>query len=262
MRIVTRSGITHVSNPGGSLQELLKGRSELRLSIQFLVRGGARNRRSTTQIGDERRSSCESVLLSGAHGAAAAHVIPLLPPLPSVAARAILRMRNPYQTGGGESRTVDAADSPQSTTGQTATHRGGWIDPRVVPNRVRGLKDANASIDHYDAIQCLLRLSPEHRTVALEMAGDMEGEFGCAFRYALGGEADASASQAALWIAASRCRNAQGTDTFLEDRGWSGPDLSRPASYLVGPEHLRRSVPDAFGFERGQTFFLGINGEL
>lgn len=149
MRIVTRSGITHVSNPGGSLQELLNGRSELRLSIQFLVRGGARNRRSTTQIGDERRSSCESVLLSGAHGAAAAHVIPLLPPLPSVAARAILRMRNPYQTGGGESRTVDAADSPQSTTGQTATHRGGWIDPRVVPNRVRGLKDANASIDHY-----------------------------------------------------------------------------------------------------------------
>ncbi len=107
------------------------------------------------------------------------------------------------------------------------THRGGWIDARVVPGRLAG----SAPVDPFDQALCLLRLAPDARGEALDAAAGVGGEFGRALRYALGGS-EAVGDTAALWVAAARSRSPGATDAALDARHPGlGPDGAIAVSY-------------------------------
>ncbi len=58
------------------------------------------------------------------------------------------------------------------------THAGGWIDPRTFVARYRERTALAISIEPMDLVLAILRLAPDHRSAALEAAGDLEGERG------------------------------------------------------------------------------------
>jgi len=124
------------------------------------------------------------------------------------------------------------------------THHGGWIDPRVLVERIREwtasgrlphpvAKQVWAGSSHYphtDLIQALLRLAPEGRAEALSACQELQGEVADALRYALGAEDLEIGKDAALWIAASRSRNPLADDPQLETQHpKQGPDTARRA---------------------------------
>lgn len=91
------------------------------------------------------------------------------------------------------------------------THQGGWIDPLEISERL-----ANAEqVMPQDAIVAMLRLAPEHRSVAHAVVTG-KGEIPAAIRYALGGELPRSGIRdLALWHAASLARNFGSGDSAL-----------------------------------------------
>jgi hypothetical protein len=87
--------------------------------------------------------------------------------------------------------------------------------------------------DRFDQIQALLRLAPDHRGTALKSARWVDGPFGPALRYALGGHEKIGAD-AALWVAAARARDPGGNDDRLDKKHPDlGPDAGRAAQYRL-----------------------------
>jgi Family of unknown function (DUF6493) len=107
-------------------------------------------------------------------------------------------------------RTGAMADAICSRTAcvqlSAPTHRGFWIDPRVLVARSKdAVRRGLPLLGIADQILALLRLVPDHRPAALKAAQDLDGEWGAALRYALGGTA-AKGKTRSLWVAASRAR--------------------------------------------------------
>lgn len=94
------------------------------------------------------------------------------------------------------------------------THRGGFIDPTVLVERLSG----GAPFDLPDAILALLRLAPEGRERALTKAAGLRSELGLALRHALGAPGVRVGPTAALWIAAARARAPGQDDPAVEKR--------------------------------------------
>ena len=108
------------------------------------------------------------------------------------------------------------------------THRGFWIDPRVLVERSKeAAKNGVALLGIADQVLALLRLGPDRRPEALMAARGIAGEWGAALRYALGGDASPDKARA-LWLAAARARapfDEDKTVAKLVGRGTRGGDL-------------------------------------
>ena len=92
------------------------------------------------------------------------------------------------------------------------THVGGWIDPRVLVERVRSA----AGWDLCDAVQALLRLAPDHRAEAAGAARDLPaGELEGALLHALGADRGPTGNTAPLWAAAARARDPLASDPLV-----------------------------------------------
>ncbi len=111
------------------------------------------------------------------------------------------------------------------------THRGGWIAPGVLVDRV-----LDVSCGEPDAIElslALLRLAPEGREEALTKLGRARaaGEYVAALTYALGGDAEIGPT-ASWWAAAARARAPNASDAAVDARHPGlGPDAALVASY-------------------------------
>ena len=116
------------------------------------------------------------------------------------------------------------------------THHGGWIDPRVLIDRIRAWESSDDPVDPIDAALAILRLAPDlgPRRKALQAAADLSGPVAAACRYALGGEGQTIGPEANLWIAAARARDPL-RDDLLVDRTHPdlGPDGARAARFVV-----------------------------
>jgi hypothetical protein len=114
----------------------------------------------------------------------------------------------------------------------TPTHKGGWIDPRVVPDRIQQWNNAGVKLEKTDLIQALLRLAPEYRERALSEVGPSKNESLSALRWALGGPLEGSVSSAEIWTAAFRCRDPRGDSPELaKNFPGLGPDTAQMGSY-------------------------------
>jgi hypothetical protein len=121
------------------------------------------------------------------------------------------------------------------------SHRGGWISPAVLVERMATGRPAS----RLDLVAALLRLAPDRRAEALAAAGGLGGEGGAATRYALGGD-EPIGPTAAWWVAAARVR-APGVDDERVDARHPGlgPDAGLAARIELvdrGPALLRGGV--------------------
>jgi hypothetical protein len=120
-----------------------------------------------------------------------------------------------------------AARTPRALL-SAPTHRGGWIAPRVLVERVRAWPSSE-KIPTHDAVIALLRQAPEQRADARRALGKIKGELADALRYALGGDAPIG-DTAAIWIAAARARDATADDAKVESaHPGLGPDAGTAA---------------------------------
>jgi hypothetical protein len=116
------------------------------------------------------------------------------------------------------------------------THAGGWIDPRTLVERAKVWQTLGQFPSNLDRALALLRLAPDHRLAALREAETLEGEFGEALRYALGGVLESIGGTDTLWIAAARARAPFADDDDVEARHPSrGPDAGRAARFRLSP---------------------------
>jgi hypothetical protein len=123
------------------------------------------------------------------------------------------------------------------------THRGGWIDPVVWVRRIAKM-ERNSSLERsIDVRLAMLRLAPDNRTEALQLASDLGGDIGRLARFALGGidrPQKSDRSNYAAWITAARCRE-PGADWSSEfaslalDDAW--PDSLFPAVHEWSSSH-------------------------
>jgi hypothetical protein len=102
----------------------------------------------------------------------------------------------------------------------TPTHKGGWIDPLTLIKRITEynaqLSCRSLDYDRLEFTQALLRLAPEGRDVALRQAQSVQGEFGTALRYALGGGTLSTIVSGEFRLAAFSARNPFPTDECLK----------------------------------------------
>jgi len=111
------------------------------------------------------------------------------------------------------------------------THGGGWIDPVVLVTRWQEWQKAGVEPNFHEQVLALLRLAPENRKTALREARSITGEGGEALRLALGADVK-TGKNAALWLAAWRCRQPQGDlPEFEKAHPKLGPDAGTAASY-------------------------------
>lgn len=104
------------------------------------------------------------------------------------------------------------------------THAGGWIDGRVLVERLR----RNPEPGLYDLVQALLRLAPDGRVEALRAAEPLSTRAGAALRWALGAPKRPVGLGMALLVAASRARDPLGD---VEGVPGCGPDGTEAARY-------------------------------
>jgi hypothetical protein len=121
------------------------------------------------------------------------------------------------------------------------SHRGGWIDPVALVERLTSGRPAS----RLDLVAALLRLAPDGRAAALAAAGGLTGEAGAATRYALGGD-EPIGPTAAWWVAAARVRAPGVDDERVEARHPGlGPDAGLAARIELvdrGPALLRGGI--------------------
>jgi uncharacterized protein DUF6493 len=89
------------------------------------------------------------------------------------------------------------------------THRHGWIEPRVLVERLLRVVTSGRTPHPYDLIHALLRLAPDNRDEALADAQNLKGSAGRILRWALGGEEGPTIGDRGnvhLWLAAGRSR--------------------------------------------------------
>ncbi|MEF8700634.1 MAG: DUF6493 family protein [Candidatus Accumulibacter sp. UW20] len=119
----------------------------------------------------------------------------------------------------------------------TPTHARGWIEPRILVERLLDYQSRALRPISSDLIQALLRLAPDGRRDALSRAGELRGEGAAAVRWALGGETGPlvpDRRQAALWIAAGRARSPDddlGTALAPLELRIPWPDVLQAAQY-------------------------------
>lgn len=122
------------------------------------------------------------------------------------------------------------------------THKGGWIDPRVLVDRALQLQSDGGRSDRIDWSMALLRLAPDYRHGALETATNVRGEEGAALRYSLGGPLEKPGHSPWLWSAASRARNPNDIDQELAKHfPVLAAEQIRPAEFSVVIEKRRVS---------------------
>jgi hypothetical protein len=97
------------------------------------------------------------------------------------------------------------------------THRGGWLDPRALADRLQTLQHLELSAGVIDVTLALLRLAPEHRDEALAQLENLSGEAADAARYALGGDDEVGETES-LWLAAARTRHPEDDDLKVAAR--------------------------------------------
>ena len=116
-----------------------------------------------------------------------------------------------------------------------ATHRGGWIDPLVLVERLLAWQSRGEEPPRADAALAILRLAPDRRGEALEKLGKSKSELAGAVRYALGGSKPKPGPTEALWIAAARARSGLADDPAIEKAfPERGPDAGTVARYAWG----------------------------
>jgi hypothetical protein len=106
------------------------------------------------------------------------------------------------------------------------THRRGWIDPRILVERVVAARPVDAELLSLDFVQALLRLAPDFRPDALVAAQGIAPPFGGPLRWALGGDQGPGSKErcrAWWWVAAARARAPAGA-TLEELRPLGLPD--------------------------------------
>jgi hypothetical protein len=114
------------------------------------------------------------------------------------------------------------------------THKGGWIDAGVIPQRLRLFREAGEQPSRFDVAQALLRLAPNGKDEARALLSSDESELSAAFQYALGGESASidKMSLSWLWATAARVRNPLKDDPIVADRFAQVPsDTARAAQY-------------------------------
>jgi hypothetical protein len=125
------------------------------------------------------------------------------------------------------------------------THRGAWIDPQTLVERLTVWQTAGADPPQADLIQGLLRLAPGKRAAALQAAASLPGNTGRAVRWALGsGEAPTATDlgEFSLWLAAGRARNPAGE--LVELSPLIGGNL---ADALLPPTYTCQTQPVSAG---------------
>ena len=86
----------------------------------------------------------------------------------------------------------------------TPTHRGGWIDPQTLVDRVNELTDAP---DDSDVVLALLRLAPDNRKgLVKKLKTRLAGEWLDAIKHGLGAAKVKIGKSTHLWAAAARAR--------------------------------------------------------
>lgn len=99
----------------------------------------------------------------------------------------------------------------------TPTHKGGWIDPRVLVKKVNSL-DTKRDRDKFDECFSLLRLSYDYREEALAELIESKDEYCRALRYVLDPQYESKFGSMDLWVAASRARHPIREDQSLIKR--------------------------------------------
>jgi hypothetical protein len=118
------------------------------------------------------------------------------------------------------------------------THTGGWIDPKVLVERL----DAGPPASTLDLVAATLRLAPTGRDAALRGAAGLEGEVGAVVRYALGAD-ERIGPTAPWWVAAARVRAPGEDDPPVERRHPGlGPDAGRAARIRLTVGDPRRFI--------------------
>ncbi|MCE9637961.1 MAG: DUF6493 family protein [Planctomycetes bacterium] len=123
----------------------------------------------------------------------------------------------------------------------TPTHRGGWIDPGVLVQRITEPGDGLRLLDDvHDRVLALLRLAPQRRVEALarlDAAGrvaDESAEFVAALRHTLGATGVAIGRTEAVWIAAARARTPFDDDPRIAAAyPAGGPDAGVAARHAI-----------------------------
>lgn len=95
------------------------------------------------------------------------------------------------------------------------THKGGWIDPLVLVERLKQLDSSGEQTYPSDLIQSLLRLAPDRRSEALDKLQGLAIKNLSAVRYALGDEIEPDALSLELLIAATGARHSKDSDLKL-----------------------------------------------
>ncbi len=122
------------------------------------------------------------------------------------------------------------ATGTASTPLSTPTHRGGWIDPLVLVDRVNTLADD--SPEETDVVMATLRLAPDRRAEALTKLKPSKQNWRQAIRYALGAQGITIETNKRLWIAAARARAPWKSDPAVSDVfPEQGPDAATAATY-------------------------------
>lgn len=129
----------------------------------------------------------------------------------------------------------------------TPTHKGGWIDPRMLVERVQAWENAKQVPAAAEYIQALLRLAPDHREEALAAAEPIRGELGDSLRFALGGNSSQNMTKAELWVAAGRARAPLNDFEAMAQRfPGLGPDAAIHATYREDLENFKPSNTSYF----------------
>lgn len=133
-------------------------------------------------------------------------------------------------------RAARAARGVATPVLSTPTHRGGWIDPRVLVTRLAS-HPLLTQVPEFELTLSLLRLAPDTRATALDQLQSLsipDSEYCDALRYALGADGIAVGPTAALWSAAARARSPWGNDVAVALRHPDqGPDSGHAAQFVV-----------------------------
>jgi hypothetical protein len=125
------------------------------------------------------------------------------------------------------------------------THRSGWIDARVMLERLAWFEQNQVEPSQYEFIQAILRLAPDHRAETLSAAQTLNGKVASAFRYVLGGPLPDELPPSFL-VAAGRARAPLAALGAAEtSEALTGPDAAQPARYSWDEHLLTAETPTA-----------------